>query len=48
MFGFLVAITAAVSLMGVLFLIAAAWTVIVKITHPDWSWKKCAQYTTLI
>lgn len=24
------------------------WTVIVKLTHPKWSWRKCAKYTTLI
>ena len=24
------------------------WTVFVKISHPKWSWKRCARYTTLI
>lgn len=24
------------------------WTVIVKMRHPKWSWRRCARYTTLI
>lgn len=24
------------------------WTIAVKISHPKWSWRRCARYTTLI
>jgi len=35
-------------MMAMLLLITAAFTVVVKIYHPKWSWKRCAKYTTLI
>lgn len=28
--------------------ITLLFTLIVKIRHPKWSWRKCARYTTLI
>lgn len=43
----LVALSIAI-FMGGLVAIAVLWTVAVKLSHPKWSWRRCAKYTTLI
>lgn len=35
-------------MMAGLFAAVVIWTVIVKMRHPKWSWRRCAKYTTLI
>ena len=48
MFGMMVVLVAAGVLLAGLVGMTLLWTVAVKIKHPNWSWKKCARYTTLI
>ena len=47
-FELFVVCVAAGLLMAGLVLITVVWTVAVKLTHPHWSWRRCAKYTTLI
>ena len=48
MFGLWICLIAVGGLMEGLLVITLVLTVIIKICHPEWSWKRCAQESTLI
>lgn len=48
MFELFVVCVAAGIFLTALVVLMVLWTVAVKLTHPKWSWRRCAKYTTLI
>lgn len=48
MFEIMVVCAAVAGLMAALFAVTLVLTVIIKICHPHWSWKRCAKESTLI
>lgn len=48
LFNVLILAVAMILLMAGLLGVTVLFTVIVKLRHPKWSWRRCAKYTTLI